>query len=79
MKEVGIFAAKYQTKEDWEVNQAASKLKKKDLVFRYLVDRLHKTRVMVNRGDLPVVVESIEGLLSLFEGEVLEKVIDALQ
>ena len=79
MKEVGIFASKYQTKDDWQVHQAASKLKKKELVFRYLIDRNHKTRVMVSRGDLPVVVESINGLLSLFEGEVLENVKDALQ
>ena len=79
MKAIGIFAAKYQTKADSEVRQAAAKLKKNELVFRYLIDRNHKTRVMVARGDLPVVVESLDSLLSLFEGDVLVKVKEVLQ
>ena len=78
MKAIGIFAAKYQTKADSEVRQAAAKLKKNELVFRYLIDRNHKTRVMVARGDLPVVVESLDSLLSLFEGDVLVTVKDVL-
>ena len=79
MKAIGIFAAKYQTKADSEVRQAAAKLKKNELVFRYLIDRNHKTRVMVARGDVPVVVVSLDSLLSLFEGDVLVKVKEVLQ